>query len=100
MKSKYTSGPWIIGKASSDGEVIEIFRQGSPIRDSEKKSALQIRVETVNAGPTNWKNAALIAAAPDLLAAIEEYLQDVPPESKGYYIMLFRQLVRKATGGD
>ncbi len=62
-QTKHTPGPWVVTKATHDGEVINI-------------GAIDLQLVHEN-GPVNWKNARLIAAAPDLLEALESLTEIV-----------------------
>jgi hypothetical protein len=66
--SKHTPGPWAVVHATATGESIRI-------RDLEhRKGYLGAFEATVigDHGPLNWKNARLIAAAPEMLEALEK----------------------------
>jgi hypothetical protein len=75
--SKHTPGPWYVG-AQNDGLYI-IDRQPRPSNDDPRHDADVELVATPFAarGATVEANARLIAAAPELLAALQDIIDDV-----------------------
>ncbi len=85
---KHTSGPWTTQKLKMN-ECIEVwnFEAG-------------VRVGYLNPNKGYEANAHLIAAAPCMIEALEEYVRDLPESDKSYYGMLFKQVIKKARGGS
>ena len=65
MADKHTPGPWKIGTPPPNGEQTVGTDQG-----------LMVAVATTGAGVQTKANASLIAAAPDLLDALEELVAE------------------------
>ena len=77
----HTPGPWVVGYATEDGEQITLV--GLPDRRERFQdyslSYAELHVARVcESGAEGDANAHLIAAAPDLLAALEEIGQTQP----------------------
>lgn len=81
MKNTHTPGPWRIG----DGESSRVYLVNGP------DGAIG---EVVYADARNPADARLIAAAPDLLAALEECVSTLRP----YYRNIARAAIAKARG--
>jgi len=94
MKTKHTSGPWFIMGGDGFGN-IQI--SGAPF-DSEHNDPLWHAVTT---GPTDEErnaNAALICAAPELLAALEELLPLLTGTRFDGYRQNVSCIIKKAKG--
>jgi len=96
--SKHTPGPWIVYPETNGSEICAVdMEPGLPIR------AAIAKVDTFNYG--EWiGNARLIAAAPDLLEALEELVDlfgglvsgEYPPD--GFTTQPARDAIAKAKG--
>lgn len=92
---KHTKGPWKVIKATHDGEVISV---------ADSSHAVDIQLVNNSNGPENWKNAHLIAAAPELLENFEkaikliEHMQDKFGYCVAVTISDGEKLIKKARG--
>ena len=99
-ESRHTPGPWRVrpGKNSDGEETLFI--------ESDRESIATMDVVSVNGGPfvlppRAWANARLIAAAPDLLAALilcERALEERDAEAEGHAAKEARYIISKAKG--
>lgn len=76
---KYTPGPWKI--AESDQGPIPLATKPFAIKDSEGNYIAVLGAGSVHFGKA-WANAPLIAAAPELLEAMEAMLTCFPPPKR------------------
>lgn len=72
MRTNHTPGPWVIGVSHVAGEYA--IREGADPTDREPQ-CLAVVIEIGDAVEQAKANARLIAAAPDLLAALESMLR-------------------------
>lgn len=74
--AKHTPGPW---KVESDGRGPYVVADGEPCRIC----TIECKSFKTNGGPQDWADAHLIAAAPDLLAALEAIIKadDLDPRT-------------------
>ena len=92
MSTKFTPGPWKIGTPPPNGEQTIGTAQG-----------LMVAVATTGAGVQTKANAILIAAAPDLLEALQDCERVMSEELKGLLVIQpelknARAAIAKATG--
>ena len=92
MADKHTPGPWKIGTPPPNGEQTVGTDQG-----------LMVAVATTGAGVQTKANASLIAAAPDLLEALQDCERVMSAELKGLLVIQpelknARAAIAKATG--
>ena len=90
MSTEHTTGPWNIRDDDEDGVV--------SIVGSSQIVIARVRTATVEPGDGN---ARLIAAAPDLLYALEEalHLIETLTPLEGSTVRIVRAAIAKATGG-
>lgn len=94
MNDKHTPGPWVVGQWKQDNlsrieQFIESLRQNEESRpylavfiqgESQDKD---LNIAACGYGPTSMANAQLIAAAPDLLEALEGFVNEMATCSCG-----------------
>lgn len=95
-KPKFTPGPWTVVDGP-DG-VFTIETEFEPNGQSGELVA-HIPVRDVD---TDWANARLISAAPELLETLQGFLnaEEWDPDFLEYFAVIARRAVKKATGGD
>ena len=75
METKHTPGPWRCGEQGAQGYDSIRIHTGKPARnEAERRTELMICDVFGHSAAENRANARLIAAAPELLAALEELL--------------------------
>ena len=102
MQTKHTPGPWVIGGSVISNGKIPVARvlhngNGNPSRASDYDREAPRWVDGADA------NARLIAAAPDLLAALRELVTNNMGQPKGVTVPQLdnaRTAIAKATGGQ
>lgn len=99
MKPKHTPGPWIV-RESSQG-YIDIVAKRNHIGLANVARVLLPRE------PQDAANAHLIAAAPEMLAALKLALEQIEPTPKpklihtpGFALRMIREAVAKAEGNN
>lgn len=91
-KSKHTPGPWTIGDFLQTGNM--------DIRSPDKEVCL-LRYRKSKTNDEVYANAALIAAAPDLLSALEEFIACGPNAGHNSELIgMVKQAIAKAKGGE
>lgn len=108
-QSGHTPGPWVVkeqhagtgrgGKKTGPVIGLVIMQTGGPGRGARigwpsHCSAMHGSTPD-HAGPTNWTNARLMAAAPDLLAALQRIVKDWDGEPED--MQEAEEAIRKAT---
>lgn len=99
--SKHTPGPWYVGPYNRiwRRSPLELYEYGGGVAgDSPIAAAFYGRASWVNKFPSE-ANARLIAAAPELLEALEGLLNALPSATTHPAIAQARAAIRKATGG-
>lgn len=91
MSNAHTPGPWCIGAPPPNGEQTIGTQQG-----------LMVAVATTGAGTPTKANARLIAAAPELLGFVDEFIEAWNSGMAGdsYLLRLANAVKAKATGGQ
>jgi len=80
MENKHTPGPWKIGIAKNQNNALAVFDSRAEVGNNPKDHrCICIVTEPEMADKEDEANAALIAAAPDLLKALKDCL-DFPHE--------------------
>ena len=101
MKAKHTPGPW---KLNTDGDTG--MNDSGCILDSIGHVIVTDIYGTFKNGRTTGEaeaNARLIAAAPDLLVAVEmaeDYIQHIRPKVPAWYVQTIKAAIAKARGGE
>ena len=93
--AQHTPGPWTLDTSEPDGEII--------VMDEQDVSIATCRKQPLD--PSEWveANAQLIAAAPDLLGALQDMVDDmegrfgeIPDDCSAYHDAI--KAIRKANG--
>ena len=89
MSTKHTPGPWMSAASKNHPDFYSIEK-----RDGDGRLADDICFLTLKKGEEGMANARLIAAAPDLLEALELLLHDRTP----WTVQCAKEAIAKATG--
>jgi hypothetical protein len=98
--AEHTPGPWSYEESKTDGGnlFLAISSANAELRDSRDVAYLTLRQAEIRA------NARLIAAAPDMLAALQSVIHDLSYDEgrdlAASTIEQVRAAIRKATGAD
>jgi hypothetical protein len=100
---KHTPGPWITdsGKVPKLGHAIGVLKQSH--KPGEKGESICIVALAKDAQPHDHANARLIAAAPDMVAALikmHEAGKDGGVNEGDWYMCLLSETITKALGSD
>ena len=96
--SKHTLGPWKVRKHWSDSGCYEVYpTRGKSPRIGQWAAIAEI-VDGASKGESVRANALLIAAAPDLLTALQALLSDVGDANSMLGARMARAAIAKATG--
>jgi hypothetical protein len=103
MSQQHTPGPWTITRYEDEPETYVYFQ--APDWLNFARAAIR-RVDDAEDSPTGIANARLIAAAPDMLEALEsaadelERIADIHGYGRASILRAARAAIAKATGGQ
>jgi hypothetical protein len=101
MRSKHTEGPWEIDSSHYDTQLLVVGNEGHPIAEVECNLLNTIFGFTTNPTKQQEANARLIAAAPEMLAMLHQWVDamDCHCNLQGLCMMCeTEKLIAKAEG--
>ena len=89
-RTQHTPGPWAIGDVQDDVSPYPVLAAGIPVANVPYRGPCEAQ---------DWADARLIAAAPDLLAALEQIVDAYENGGEGDFLSAM-QAIRKARGEE
>jgi hypothetical protein len=96
--SAHTPGPWAVDITTNDNREAETVRGPDGVRIAATYKVHEHRIDKTAAWYESRANSKLIAAAPDLLAALQK-IDSNAAESVEWIRRVAREAIAKATGG-